>query len=174
MLFFLFCILNINAQEISAKDNALLDDFIKSKISVVKEKIVSDTLAMVFAGTFYKIDAGFAFTENMSSSSSELFAVKDGNIYVIEKIEDMSPLVSLVKSGFYLKSEADARIFEAAIDKIYPVSDLHLKDKEHLKVGNKWYFIRDTFFDSKSGFTVTLDQNSKIVSIAYNLEAIKK
>jgi hypothetical protein len=166
--------MNINAQEISEKDNSLVDNFIKSKISIVKVKLGSDTLSRVFSGTFYKVDAGFAFTEDMTSSSSELFAVRDGIISVIQKTEDMSPLVSLVREGFFLKSEADAKIFEMALDKIYPVSELHEKDKEHLKIGNKWYFLRDTFFDSKSGFTVTTGPDSKILNISYSLEAIKK
>jgi hypothetical protein len=175
ILFFSFLMMNINAQEISEKDNSLLDNFIKSKISIVKVKIESDTLSKVFSGAFYKVDAGFAFTENMSYCSGDVFVIKEGALYVMEgKTDSMRTLVSLVKNDFFLKGETDAKAFEMALDKIYPMSEMNEKHKEHLKSGGKWYFIRDEFFDSKSGFTVTLDQNSRILNISYNLEAIKK
>jgi hypothetical protein len=172
-----FLSINIIAQEIPEKDNSLLDNFIKSKISIIKETIVSDTLTKVFYGTFYKVNAGFAFidTDQMTSSSNDIFNIKDGAIFVIESRSDsMSTLLSLVRKDFYLKTAANAKVFETALDKIYPMSDMDMEYKEHLKIANKWYFIRDKFFDSKSGYIVTLDQNSKITNISYSMEAIKK
>jgi hypothetical protein len=167
--------INIIAQEIPEKDNSLLDNFIKSKVSILKESIVSDTLAKVFTGTFYKVEAGFSFTDETSSSSNEIFNIKDGAILVIESRPDsMSALLSLVRKDFYLKTAANAKVFETCLDKIYPMSDMHMEYKEHLKIANKWYFIRDKFFDSKSGYIVTLDQNSKITKISYSMEAIQK
>jgi hypothetical protein len=174
-MIFSILIIKINAQEISEKDNSLLDNFIKSKITIIKEKIVSDTLARVFAGTFYKVDAGFKFTDDMTYCSGDLFVIKDGALFVLEgRMDSMLTLVSLVRTDFYLKSETDAKIFETALDKIYPISDLNKEYKEHLKIDDKWYFIRDKFFDSKSGYIITLDQNSKILNISQSLEAISK
>ena len=54
------------------------------------------------------------------------------------------------------------------------MDEMKRKEKEHLKKDNKWYFIRDTFFDSKSGYIVSVDPNGKILNIAHELEAIKK
>jgi hypothetical protein len=176
-LFAIFSILiiKIDAQAISEKDNSLLDNFIKSKISIIKEKIVSDTLEKVFAGTFYKVDAGFRFTDDMTYCSGDIFNIKDGALFVLDsRMDSMLTLLSLVRKDFYLKSEADARFFEASLDKIYPISDMNKKYKEHLKIADKWYFIRDTFFDSKSGYVVTVDQSSKILNISKELEALKK
>ena len=169
--------MKISAQEIPGKDNSLLDNFIKSKISIIKEMIVSDTLAKVFYGTFYKINAGFAFIDpdQLTSSSNEIFNIKDGAILVIESRPDsMSALLSLVRKDFYLKTATNAKVFETCLDKIYPMNDMHMEYKEHLKIADKWYFIRDKFFDSKSGYIVTLDQNSKITKISYSMEAIQK
>jgi hypothetical protein len=86
----------------------------------------------------------------------------------------MTTVVSLVRKEFYLKTETDAKNFEMALDKLYPMSDMNEKYKEHMKIGNRWFFIRDKFFDSKSGFIVTVDQNMRIGNIGYSLEAIKK
>jgi hypothetical protein len=175
IMIFSFLILKINAQEISEKENSLLDNFIKSKISIKKEKIVSDTLEKVFTGTFYKIDAGFSFGEGGSMCSGTLFVIKEGILIEFEsRTDSMSTLLSLIRKDFYLKSEADVKIFETSLDKIYPMSWTNEEYKEHLKINNKWYFVRGKFFDSKSGYIITLDKNSKISNIAYSMEAIKK
>ena len=167
--------LKVNAQEISEKDNSLIDDLIKSKIFIQKEKIVSDTLAKVFNGTFFKVDAGFSFSDESGYCSGDLFIIKDGECAPLGgRSDSMHILVSLVRPDFYIKSEVDARIFETALDKIYPIGMMGGEYKEHLKINTKWYFIRDKFFDSKSGYIVTLDKNSKISNIGYSMEAIKK
>ena len=172
-----FLSINLIGQEIPEKDNSLIDNFVKSRISIEKEKIVPDTLAKVFYGTFYKINAGFAFIDpdQMTSSSNEIFNIKDGKISVLENTNDsILSLLSLVRKDFYLKTPVNAKVFEACLDKIYPIGDFDTQYKAHLKIANKWYFIRGTFFDSKSGYIVTLDQNSKITNISYSMEAIKK
>jgi hypothetical protein len=168
--------MSINAQEISEKDNSLLDDFIKSKISIKKEMIVSDTLAKVFTCTFFKIDAGFAFLEDeMTSCSGDLFFIKDGEPFALGgRTDSMPALLSLLRRDFYLKGETEAKIFEKALDALYPIGDFREKYREHFKRGNVWYFIRDQFFESKSGYMITVDQKSNIVNIAYSMEAIKK
>jgi hypothetical protein len=146
----------------------------KSKVNIDKTQIVSDTLAKVFNGTFYKVEAGFSFNGS-SSSENYMFNIKDGAILLIENMNDgLNALLSLVRTDFYLKTAIDAKVFEVCLDKIYPMSDMDMHLKQHLKIANKWYFIRGTFFDSKSGYIVTLDQNLKIKNISYTMEAIKK
>jgi hypothetical protein len=172
-----FLSINLIGQEIPEKDNSLIDNFIKSRISIEKERIAPDTLAKVFNGTFYKINAGFAFIDpdQMTSSSNEIFNIKDGKISVLENTNDsMLTLLSLVRKDFYLKTAINAKVFETCLDKIFPIGDFDLQHKAHMKIANKWYFVRGTFFDSKSGYIVTLDPNSKITNISYSMEAIKK
>ena len=169
-------VLKINAQEISESDNSLMDEDLKSRIEIQKEKIVSDTLAKVFNGTFFKINAGFSSTNGGTSFCSDfLFIIKDGILMESDaRTDSMYTLLFLLRDDFYLKSEADVKIFETALDKLYPISWSNEEDKEHLKFSNKWYFIRGKFFDSKSGYIVTIDKDSKITNIAYDLKAIEK
>jgi hypothetical protein len=168
-------IMKINAQEISEKDNSLIDNFVKSRIAVTKEMIVSDTLQKVLSGTFYKIDAGYSFTDDGASTAGYIFVIKEGALFVLENTNPSMPtFTSLIRKDFFLKSEINAKYFETALDKIYPISWTAAEYKEHLKINDKWYFIRDKFFDSKSGFIVTVDKNSKILSVGYEMEAIKK
>ena len=166
--------LKINAQEISEKENTLLDDFIKTKISITKEKIVSDTLEKALTGTFFKVDAGLSLGDG-GIYSALIFVLKDENmVEYVGRTDSLNTLLSLVRKDFYLRTEADAKIFETSLDKLFPMSWTSADEKEHLKIKNQWYFIRGKFFDSKSGYIVTLDKNSNISNIAYSMEAIKK
>ena len=175
IIIFSFSILKIYGQELSETENSMLDNFIKSRIVIEKTKIVSDTLAKVFTGTFYKVDAGFSLGEGSAVCSGNLLVEKGGKLIEFDtRTDSMFTLLSLVRNDFYLRNPADAKIFETALDKIYPISWSNEDKKERLKVNNKWYFIRGEFFDSKSGYIVTLDQNSKVSNIAYSMEAIKK
>jgi hypothetical protein len=166
----------IKAQEISEKDNSLLDNFIKSRVIINKKMMVSDTLSKVFSATFYRIDAGFAFLEDESSScSGDLFVIREGEPLALgSRTDSMPTLLSLVRKDFFLKGETEAKIFEKALDALFPLSEFREKYREHFKRGNVWYFIRDQFFDSKSGYMITVDQKSNIVNISYSMEAIKK
>lgn len=173
-LIFSSSILKINAQEISDNENSLLDNFIKAKISITKEKIVSDILAKALTGTFFKVDAGFLLGDG-GIYSGLIFVLKDENLLeYVGRTDSLNTLLSLVRKDFYLKTEADAKIFETSLDKLFPISWTTEDEKEHLKIKNQWYFIRGKFFDSKSGYIVTLDKNSNISDIAYRVEAIKK
>jgi hypothetical protein len=163
------------AQGTADKESSMLDNYIKSKVSISKTRIVSDTLARVFAGSFYKVDAGFMFTDEMSYCSGSILDIKDGAIFALDSRSDsMFVFKSLVRKDFSLKTESDAKLFEGCLDRLFPMDEMKRKEKEHLKKDNKWYFIRDTFFDSKSGYIVSVDPNGKILNIAHELEAIKK
>ena len=80
----------------------------------------------------------------------------------------------MLRNDFRIKNEADVKIFETALDKLFPISWPDDEKKEHIKKDNKWYFIRGDFFDSKSGYIVTLDPLMKITNIAYDMKAIGK
>jgi hypothetical protein len=170
LIIFCFSVLRTAAQGLNEKENSLLDNFIKSKIAVEKEKIVSDTLQKVFSGAVYKVKAGYSDESGISYCTEDYFVIKD-NILIPFTTSD---LFVAVRSDFFIKNEADAKIFETALDKIKPISWDSKELKEHLKKENRWYFVRGKFFDSKSAFIVTVGQDGKISAIGYDMEAIKK
>jgi hypothetical protein len=164
------CLPQIFAQKISQTENAFIDDLFISKLVINKQKIVSDTLAKVFKGNFYLVVPKILLEDEEGAfDCSKLISINEG---VITEIIDSS-IVQLVKDNFMLKNEGDVIIFETAMDKLYPLTEENKEYKEHLKTGNKWYFIRGEFFGAKSGFKVTINKESKITGIVYDLEAIK-
>jgi len=175
----LSCIpLIISAQNIPASDNLLIDKFTQSVTIFEKVKIVSDTLQKVFPCTLYKVSVFMTVDkDNSFACGSYILAIKDGKLTELQQPstnKQLDQMLSIMSKTFTVKNEADARVFETALDKIYPIligSDNEYK--EHFKKANKWYFVRGGFFEERMGFVLTLDQNSKVTSIEFNME-IKK
>lgn len=166
------CFSNITAQTLSQKDLNSIDNLFRPNLVIDKTKYVSDTLSIVFKGTFYMVDPKIILINDKESyfSCRSLINITDGVIF--DRID--TGLFLLVKDNFFLKTEKDVLIFEGAMDKLYPITDPEdLEFKKHMKSGNDWYFIRGKFFDSKKGLKVTIDKNGKITGIVYDLELIK-
>lgn len=160
---------SLDAQLISQKDNASIDNLFLSNLVINKDKIESDTIAMVFKGTFYMVSPEIKLEDEEGTyNCRKLLNINDG---VITEI-DYNGLVPLLKENFILKTGNDSYIFETAIDKLFPITDPDdLAAQEQFKYGeDTWYFIRAMFFDSKSGLKVSVDQNSKITGIVYEME----
>jgi hypothetical protein len=160
---------SLNAQLITQKDNASIDNLFLSNLVINKEKIDSDTLAMVFKGTFYMVSPEIKLEDEEGTySCSKLLNINEG---VITEI-GYNGLVPLLKDNFILKSGSDSFIFETAIDKLFPITNPEdIEAQEQFKYGEEtWYFIRAIFFDSKSGLKVTVDKSSKITGIVYEME----
>lgn len=165
-----FIVHNSAAQELTEHENALLDNYLKSIVTSEKGRIVSDTLAKVFLNPVYNMKGGFSESDGISWCTESHFIIKDGKLIGFKK----ENLMTVLKSGFSIKSETDAKIFETALDKIYPVSWTDEDMKKHFKKANKWYFSRGDFFDFYSGFEVTVDPTGKITAIRYDMKVVAK
>ena len=173
-----FFLLKANGQTIPEKDAQLMDTFIKTMLTFEKEKIESESLQKVFTGSFYTVIPTYNQSGGVATCIAYSVVIKNGKLHELENVDETKPLdllFSLVNESFTLSSEADAVTFEMAIDNLYPMqwSDSE-EEKKHYKQENKWMFLRGDFFGAKKGFIVTVDQNSKIVQIDYDLEAVKQ
>lgn len=158
-----------------ANEGAIVDNYIKSNLIIKKNKIVSDTLARVFTGNFYRLSIAFTGGGIESNCSENVVVIKDGKLIELDnRLDSMKPLLSVLRKDFLLKSDADGKVVEICLKKLFPISDFaDPKDIYRTRNGNKWYYIRGTFMDSKSGYIITTDKNFRITNIAYEMEAIK-
>jgi hypothetical protein len=178
LMIFTISLAKINAQNIPPADNLLLDKYINSVLTIDKVKISSDTLAEVFEGAYYEFSPIVTMNNSVAACGTYKVLILKGQLSLMEEVgttQRLDNLLLLVRKDFSIKNAGDAKIFETALDKIYPINwDADLKDKKFFKKDGKWYFIRGDFFDNKKGFIITLDANSKISAINFDLEAIKK
>ena len=165
-------------QDIPAVSEKLINDYVFSTITVEKERLDPEALSRVFSAEFYKAVPTYHKDGGTSSCESYIFIVINGKISELEETTETKPLdrlYSLVRKDFTIKNESDALAFEKALDAIYPLDwSVEPEKKKHFLKDGKWYFIRGEFFDSQKGFIITLNQNSGISQITYDLEAIKK
>jgi hypothetical protein len=165
-------------QTIPEKDAAMIDELINSTITIKKVTIESEALAKVFNGTFYRVTPTYNHNGGIASCEEYFMVVHNGKVTELENVSEtrtLDFLFSLLKKDFAIKNESDAIIFESALDAIYPVDwTVDAEDRKHLQRDGKWLFLRGDFFGSKKGFVITLDQNSGISRIDYDLEAIKQ
>lgn len=168
-------VLNLKGQGSSGKDDSTVDNYLKTRIIIEKEKIVSDTLSKVFNGTFYNCKTGFSSSEGVTWCSGSLIVMYAGKLIEFDsRTDSILPLLSLVRKEFIVKGVNEAKIIETCLRLLYPPSEFSDFIPERIKSGNNWYFTRGTFFDFKSGYIVSLDKNLRISNIAYSMEAIKK
>jgi len=169
--------LSASGQTIPENDAAMIDELINSTITIKKVPIESEALAKVFNGTFYRVTPTYNRNGGVSSCEEYFLVIHNGKISELEDISETKPLdflFSLLKKDYTIKNESEAKIFESALDAIYPVDwSVDAEDKKSLQQDGKWLFLRGDFFGSKKGFVITLDQNAGISQISYDLEAVK-
>jgi hypothetical protein len=78
---------------------------------------------------------------------------------------DLPQLLSIVKKDFLLKDEAAAKLFEAALNTLYPVDENEKAAVKHIKKGNQWIFLRNKFFDDHTAVIATVSANGTITKL---------
>ncbi len=158
----------VKETNLTEKQITLIDSFINNKVSYIKKAIDTTNIAPVFNARFYTITQ--KITDEWGNSSSEYTVVEFENKF--GTINNLGGLTKFVKKDFRLKTEADALLFEKALDVIYPLGVFAEKKKEHFKKNDKWYFVRDESFDVKEAICVDINADGTILKIG-KLKEIK-
>ena len=172
LLFVLFS-LSLNGQGPADDARMKIDKYIKSRLTTKAEVITSPEMTAVFAGNFYKVDLDYTVENGGWSSSMGTMYLSNGSVKELEELstdKELPVLLTLVNPAFRLKGEADAKILEAALDRLFPLNSIDERSRRHYFKNNLWYFIRGKFFDDEQGFVFTPDGDGKILLIQYFLK----
>jgi len=164
----LFVPVCLTAQTVSSQDEKVINDFLKKTLNQEIEVVEPEAVSKVFAGKFFKVSPGFDFPDGSGYCTDYSFNVNGGVVVVNEKFStdmDLPQLFSVVKKGFLLKDEASAKLFEAALNTLYPVDEKEMSGVKHMKKGNQWIFIRDKFFDDNIAVLATVSSNGAITKL---------
>ena len=151
---------SLSAQTVDSQSQKLIETFVKSNIDIQSEAVDPAVVSKVFIGKFCKIDVGFIETGVGASGCGDknYININGTTIKMIEPVHmdvECPVLLSLVKKEFLLKDESAAKLFEAALNVIYPVDEKEVPNIKHLKKGSQWIFLRGKFFDEYTAFIVT-------------------
>ncbi len=167
-LAFLLVPVSLTAQTVSSQDEKVINDFLSRTLNQEIEVVAPEAVSMVFAGKFYKVSPGFDFPDGSGYCTDYSFNVNGEVVVVNEKLStdmDLPQLLSIVKKGFLLKDEAAAKLFEAALNTLYPVDEDELPGVKHIKKDNQWIFVRDEFFDDHTAVIATVSGNGTITKL---------
>ena len=173
VILFMF-IFKLSAQTVDPASQKLIESFVKSNIDIQLEEIDQTAVSKVFSGIFFKILVGFIEPGSGASScgSNNYINVNGSLAAMIEPIHmdlDCPVLFSLIKTDFLLKDENTAKLFEAALNVLYPVEKSEITNVKHLRKGSQWIFLRGKFFDDYTAFIVTTGTNGKVTNIELKL-----
>jgi hypothetical protein len=161
------------AQTIDSQSQKLIDAFVKSNIDLKTVAINKAAVGKVFSGQFSKVLVGFIEAAGTSwCGDTNYVNINEGKVKMIEGVHmdlEAPILLSVVKRDFLLKDEAGAKLFEAALNVLYPVEAKEKPNIRHMKKGTQWIFIRNKFFDAYTTFLVTVDAKGTISKIDLKL-----
>jgi hypothetical protein len=165
---------SLKAQIFDSNSHKLIESFVKSNIDIQMEPVDPAIVARVFTGKFVKINVGFVESGAGSSSCGDenYINLNETNVKMIEAIHtdvECPILMSLIKKDFLLKDENAAKLFEASLNVLYPVSKNEVQNVRHLKKGSQWIFLRGKFFDDYTAFVVTTGPDGRISGILAKL-----
>ena len=151
---------------VSEDDLVGIKAMLSSEISFEKQKVQSDVLPQIFDAQFYTI----VFTEQETSESnrSQEFIAYDANGTYAE-LKEKEDLIFLIKEDFVI-NEANALLFQDALDVLYPLDYFDKKAKANYKKDNKWIFVRSDSFGEKKGFVLFLNGSGKIIGLRADTE----
>jgi len=170
----LMFIVNICAQTISPDNQKLIESFVRSNIDVQLADVDQITVSKVFSGTFYKINIGFNEPGSgvTSCGSDNYINVNGSEVNMIEPVHmdiDCPVLMSLIRKDFFLKDENAAKLFEAALNVLYPFEEAEIQNVKHLKRDSQWIFLRGKFFDDFTALIVTTGPDGAVTKIELEL-----
>jgi hypothetical protein len=132
-----FCV-SIAAQTIDPSSKKLIEDFVKSRVEFRLEDIDQTAISKVFSGKFYKINLFFVETGSGANScgSDNYINVSGSVISLIEPVHmdlECPVLLSLVRKDFLLTDENSAKLFENALNVLYPEDENEIQNVKHLR-----------------------------------------
>jgi hypothetical protein len=77
--------------------------------------------------------------------------------------------MSMIRKEFLLKDENTARLFESALNVLYPVDEGEVQNVKHLQKDSQWIFLRGKFFDDFTAFILTTGPNGAVTNIELKL-----
>ncbi len=143
------------------------------KIDVSVTPMESLAIRSVFSKPLYKVkinvEDGVILSRVCYIKDDEVFRIPDlQQIYNLVDV-NIKELIDLL-ADFSIKNTNDAKTLLEALGYIYKSSFDDEKIQDVKQDGSKWILVYGKFFDSKSGFIVTTDENKKIKEITYKLK----
>ena len=164
--------LGISNQNVLSQDKKIIEDYLVSKLAYRVNEIDPAAVNKVFMGKFYIVSSGYTDIEGTGYCSNFYFNDNGGKLVEFEQPtadKEFPILLGMVKKDFRLKDEPSAKIYETALNVLFPVKDSEKAGLKHMKKNGQWIFIRGKFFDDYTAFIITTSPVGEITKIEIKL-----
>ncbi len=140
------------------------------------QPLTDKVLETLFTAQFYRFDIRKRQTGRNTNKREGLTMAKVDQQYIyLEQPtthQFLPDFQRLFKKNVQIKTLGDARIIEAALNILYPITNQYaydsLKDTTIRKKGDQWFFIRDMYFRQLKGFIFKTDDEGNILAVSYS------
>lgn len=157
--------------DLPANEQAFFEKHFSDVVKIDPVRVSDPAVLKVFATSFYTLNVSIDDGQGGTNQSSVVVARQDDRLVSVSRPGtdgDHPEILQMLRPDFRLKNDSDARVFQAALDAVYPIignSDQKAKVFKH--AGPQWKFVRGDFFEAKMGFLVTTDKSGAVTSVTY-------
>lgn len=158
----------------SPEEQAFLDKHVSDVVQVTPKRIDDAAVAKVFAAPIYELNIAISSGEGGNMTTKQTAARVDQKLAALSRpgTDGDCPMIQkMVNPAFMLKTDADGKTLQSALDQVFPpVTDDEKKAVAFHHAGNDWTFVRGTFFGKFMGFVFTTDAQGKIIAVKFSLK----
>ena len=164
------------AAGLPAEEQAFFDKHISEIVQLEPTKLNDAAFLKVFATPFYSVKV--LIKEADSEQTSTLIVARvDGKLVSVGRPSsdaDLPDFAKMLNPDFKLKTDADAKLLQQALDAAYPIiGDSDKKAESFRHAGGQWILVRGVFFDDKLGYIFEVDASGTIKSVKFTLKLPK-
>lgn len=162
------------AQSLSPEDQAFFDKHSTDVVRLETTRLNDATFVRVFSMPFFHVKIIIKQGDGGDESMETIVARSGDKLVSVGRPgtdTDMPDFPKMVSPSFKLKSDADAKDMQAALDVAYPIiGDDDKKAATFRHSGTQWTFVRGKFFNNYLGFVFDTDANGTITSAKFSLK----
>ena len=158
------------ARELTPDEQAFFDRHAADLVRFETEALDDLALDQVFASPFYNLTVMILLGDG--DQNTQLIVTRIGDkLVTVDRPGtdgDLPEFQKLLNPAFKLRTDADAKMLQQALDVLYPIfmqSDKKARSFRH--EGDTWIFVRAEFFESTSGYIFTTAADGTIQSVKY-------
>ena len=162
-----------SAGDLTPDEQAFFDQHKADFVRFEPQKLDDLALEKVFSAPFYTVKVIIKIADGEPMTSFNVARVGDDFVSMQRPGEDgdLPDFQKLLSPEFKLRTPADAKAMQQALNVLYP--PMMESDKKLIsfrRTGNRWIFVRGQFFDSKSGYIFETGEDGEIKSVKYQLK----
>ena len=160
--------------QVPADEQAFLDKHMSEVVAIKPKRLSDPAIAAAISAPAYELTITVNSGDGGTSEQKQIAVRMDDKLIPVSRPGtdgDFPAIQKMVNPSFKLRTDADAKQMQTALDALFPpVTDDEKKAIAFAHVGKDWQFYRGAFFGNKMGFVFATDGQGKVTSVKFALK----